>query len=188
MDLDRRERARPRQKDLDTTLLGWARGLCHEWSEPELAERISLSFSVRLKRSLGRCRPDRGEIRLASWLEQAPETILREVICHEVAHAVTYVRHGGACRPHGTEWRALMVAAGQPARARLPADALPLHLRHYTRPNLPYRHRCARCQATRNGRRAMPHWRCGRCLEAGYDGRLTIARRAPDAPGDALGE
>ena len=109
------------------------------------------------------------------------EAVLREVICHEVAHAATYARHGSGCRPHGSEWSALMLAAGQPARARLPADILPPHLRHHTVPNLPFRHRCPRCDATRNGRRAMPHWRCSRCQAAGHEGLLKITRQAPIA-------
>jgi predicted SprT family Zn-dependent metalloprotease len=79
-----------------------------------------------MTRSLGRCHPERRLIRLASWLREAPDVLLAEVLCHEVAHVAVHELHGSDCRPHGSEWKALMRTAGYPARTRIPEGQLPL--------------------------------------------------------------
>jgi len=95
------------------------------WGVPGLEARISVGFSTRMTRSLGRCQPEQKRIRLASWLREAPAELLAEVLCHEAAHVAVHELHGRGCRPHGSEWRALMRAAGYDARTRIPEDALP---------------------------------------------------------------
>jgi predicted SprT family Zn-dependent metalloprotease len=156
------------------------------WRVPELADRISLSYSRRLRRSLGRCQPERAEIRLASWLVAAPREILEEVVCHELAHAANWTLHGAKVRPHGPEWRALMSSAGFEPRARLPGEALPASLRVHTQPRLPFLHRCPNCNATRQGRLARPDWRCAGCMRAGRGGRLIIERSLPPDSGYSM--
>jgi predicted SprT family Zn-dependent metalloprotease len=78
-----------------------------------------------MTRSLGRCQPEQKRIRLASWLREAPGELLAEVLCHEAAHVAVHELHGRGCRPHGSEWKSLMRAAGYDARTRIPEDALP---------------------------------------------------------------
>jgi hypothetical protein len=95
------------------------------WGVPGLESRLSIGFSTRMSRSLGRCHPERKLIRLASWLREAPDLLLAEVLCHEVAHVAVHELHGRDCRPHGKEWQALMRTAGYQARTRIPEDQLP---------------------------------------------------------------
>jgi len=146
------------------------------WEVPELGGRVQLEFNRRMTRSIGRCRPDRAEIRLAHWVLDAPRPILREVLCHELAHAACWRSHGPMVRPHGSEWKSLMRRAGFEPRVRLPNELLPESVRDHAHSRLPWEHRCPRCDARRSARRAMPHWRCARCVAAGADGRLQIMR------------
>jgi predicted SprT family Zn-dependent metalloprotease len=176
---DRRGTARAPAHEIDAALRARISNWLALWSVTELGERVSLSFSRRLRRSLGRCQPQRAEIRLAAWLLEAPREILEEVVCHELAHAATFVRHGADVRPHGPEWRALMRAAGFAPRVKLPSEALPAALRAHTEPRLPFLHRCPTCEISRPGRLARHDWRCSRCLTAGRSGRLIIERQAP---------
>jgi len=134
-----------------------------EWGAGELEGQLSVEYNRRLRRSLGRCRPGTGRVELAHWLRGAPDTILAEVLCHEVAHAAVHLLYGD-CRPHGR---------------LMPSDVLPNELRHHTHPRLPWDHRCPRCDASRRGRRATTGWRCSRCITAGFDGELEITRDSP---------
>ena len=161
---------------LDAELRQQVRDWLVDWQSAHLLERIDIRFSKQLRRSLGRCQPDTGRIRIAHWLTQAPREVLQEVVCHEVAHAAAHARYG-RCRPHGSEWQSLMQKAGFEPRLRLPDSALPEALRHYTESRLPWEHRCPSCNASRAGRRAMQSWRCSRCIREGQDGRLVITRK-----------
>lgn len=87
------------------------------WGVPGLEERLDIRFSGRLLRSLGRCNPSRGLIRLKPRLAVGDDALLREVVCHEVAHAAVFAIHRRRVRPHGKEWGALMRAAGYRPRA-----------------------------------------------------------------------
>jgi len=55
--------------------------------------------SKRLRTTLGRCRPQTGEIRIAAFLVDAPAHLLDEVVCHELAHAAAYALHGAGIPP-----------------------------------------------------------------------------------------
>ena len=93
------------------------------WGVPDLVEGVRIEVSRRMTRSVGRCYPERGLIRLAERLlrsTQADGEPLREVITHEVAHIVVHRKHGRRAKPHGPEWRALMHQAGYPPRTALP--------------------------------------------------------------------
>jgi len=162
---------------LSAELGEWLKKWSQTWSVPDLGTRCAVRFDRRLRRSLGRCRPERLELKLAHWLTTAPEELLREVLCHEAAHVAVHLLHGAGARPHGREWRDLMRAAGFEPRARMPLESLPAGLRAQTEASMPWQHRCPVCQATRHTRRPMPHWRCRACLAAGRDGRLEIGRR-----------
>ncbi len=131
-----------------------------------------------MTRSLGRCYPTRGLIRISEHLLEAPRSILEEALCHELAHVAVHEMNGKRCRPHGPEWKDLMRIAGYEPRARLPAGTLPRPSRkRRQRQRYLYIHRCPVCQAEQIARRAVRRWRCAACVEAGLEGELEIWRR-----------
>ena len=146
------------------------------WALTGLEGRLQITFSRRFRTSLGRCAPASGEIRLAEFLLAGPPAVLREVLCHEAAHAAVHELHGAVRRPHGVEWRALMRAAGFEPRARLPANLLPDLVPQRRRTARLQEHRCPVCHAARLARRRVPQWRCTACRAAGLEGELVVAR------------
>jgi predicted SprT family Zn-dependent metalloprotease len=148
----------------------------HLWDVPQLEAKSRIEWSPRLTRSLGRCYPDKRLIRIASYLESAPDGLLQEVLCHEMAHLATRELHGRKARPHGPEWKALMQKAGFEPRTHLPAPNGAPRLRRRRRSPYVYLHRCPVCQIFRTARRLMSRWRCAACVTSGLEGRLTITR------------
>ena len=153
------------------------------WGLPELAERVTVAVSSRMRSSLGRCYTTRLEVRIASFVVAGPAALLREVLCHELAHAAVQMRHGPRVRPHGREWRAFMLAAGMPPRARLPRDVLADLPAPARRRRPQWEHRCPRCGASRDASRPVRRWCCARCVAAGHSGRLVITKRVVGARG-----
>jgi predicted SprT family Zn-dependent metalloprotease len=49
-------------------------------------------------------------------LSQDVPVVLREVLCHELAHFAVWYVHGRSARRHGLEWRELMELAGYTPR------------------------------------------------------------------------
>ena len=96
------------------------------WNRPGLETRVTVQFSSRMTRSLGRCYTERGLIRLSERLLEGPRSLLEEALCHELAHVAVHELNGKRCRPHGPEWKTLMRAAGyEPLRDfRLPLAEL----------------------------------------------------------------
>lgn len=141
------------------------------WDMADLAPRIDITYSKRLTKSLGRTRVDRRRIRLNADLASADETLLREVLCHELAHVVVHELHGAGKAPHGREWRELMQRAGQEPRVRL---SLGRQGRGEPRKRRRYEHLCPVCQSMRTAARPITGWRCGQCRAAGLDGRLLV--------------
>ena len=148
------------------------------WGISDLAGRVRVEPGRRLRRSLGRCRPVSGQIQLLPALFE-PENIelLREVVCHEAAHAAAHLLHGRV-RPHGREWKALMIAAGYEPRTRMDPRQLSGELQARMQPSIRYRHTCTLCGATRMAGRRVANWRCRRCRERGLEGRLRVVRVA----------
>lgn len=127
-----------------------------------------------MHRSLGRCIPTKGVIRINDQLAEGQDQLLLEILCHEVAHVAAFVLHGRLRRPHGPEWGSLMCAAGFPARASVCVQlAMPAHRAHRP-PRRRYLHRCPSCGASRASVRRIPQWRCARCVRAGRSGRLVV--------------
>lgn len=87
--------------------------------DDERVVAIRIRPSRRMSASLARAYPQRGEIAVA--VQVLSSRHLEEVLAHEVAHLVCWWRHGRT-RPHGAEWRAIMVEAGHEPRVRLAAD------------------------------------------------------------------
>ena len=156
--------------DLDERLAAWS----SIWQLPDLARGLDIQVSSRMRRSLGRCDPRRGIVRLNPALLEAPAKWLIETLCHEVAHVAAFRLHGSKIRPHGREWAALMTAAGFKPEARVQERSMPKAIRQRSKPKQLYLHRCQVCQAGRIARRPFRRWLCGRCVEAGLPGRLEI--------------
>jgi predicted SprT family Zn-dependent metalloprotease len=109
------------------TLARWLTQWSGIWQVPRLDDNVDIRFSRRMRTSLGRCRADTGRININSILLQEHEELLKEVVCHEVAHVVAYLRHGKRALPHGREWKQFMVAAGYEPRARVRSGFLSRH-------------------------------------------------------------
>lgn len=144
------------------------------WGDPSLGAEVHVEFSSRLRTSLGRALPDRQLVRLHSRLREAPRSLVREVLCHEVAHVAAHRLGGAAARGHGEAWAALVVAAGYAPRVTLRTDVL---VESGARSKPSYTHVCPVCQFTRLARRPMHRWRCERCVGQGLGGALEIRRR-----------
>jgi len=87
---------------------------------------IEVKVNRRLRRSLGICRPGNSLIGLNQILLIPDNSnLLEETLCHELAHMVTYFRHGRRARPHGPEWAELMYVAGFQPRAQIPSHEIP---------------------------------------------------------------
>jgi predicted SprT family Zn-dependent metalloprotease len=146
------------------------------WQLAGFERHITVSFSSRLRRTLGRCYPKRRRISVARQLKDMDSSILEEVLCHECAHLTAFELHGENCRPHGPEWAELMRIAGYKPRRRLEMDkADSQHPR--SRSQYIYVHSCPICQSQRLARRPVRSWRCTDCMALGLDGHLEIKRR-----------
>jgi predicted SprT family Zn-dependent metalloprotease len=186
-------------------LHGWLDAWAMLWDVPLLAKSVRIRTNARYRRSLGAYHPTRSQITLATWLlddgtGESPHPLLREVVCHEAAHAAVHLSVGGSgsvgvgrglrgglravlgigrgrrerLRPHGPEWRAFMIAAGLEPRVRIPEGLMPEAVRAKNAAGKRWEHRCLECQAVRMARIRMTRWRCRRCVEAGGSGRLGI--------------
>jgi predicted SprT family Zn-dependent metalloprotease len=150
------------------------------WNTPGLESRLKISWSGRMFRSLGRCTPTKGIIRLSVHLAEADPLLLEEVICHEAAHAAVHELHRARLKPHGREWAGLMRTAGFKPRAsiRVELPGAVLAARAVTRKR--FLHRCPVCGASRVSPSSRPRWRCGACRKAGLGGWLEILPLPPE--------
>ncbi len=150
------------------------------WGLPGFEQNLTIRFSQRLTRSLGRCDPAAGILTLRSGLLA---TQIPYILCHEAAHIAAFLRFGPGLRPHGPEWASLVVLAGfQPTVHSPGITRLSPHS-----PGQPgsfrYAHRCLVCQATRWSRRPIRRWRCAECLAIGLSGELQIIdTQKPEVP------
>lgn len=94
------------------------RGWAEQWGLPGLEDAVSVSFSPRLRRSLGRCVPTAGRIVVSSSLAHGSPRSLADVVCHEVAHVAAFLLSGSTSDPHGPVWQELVRIAGFSPRRR----------------------------------------------------------------------
>lgn len=159
-------------QDLRQLVRPWAA----KWGLPGFEQRLRISFSTRLSRSLGRCTPRTGRIVLHPVLSGASHARVAEVLCHEAAHVAAYEIFGESARPHGPEWAALVTAAGfRPRYKAIDRNALHPKLSHP--PRKLFEHLCPVCQVTWVARKRMSRWRCTYCLADGLTGELVITER-----------
>jgi predicted SprT family Zn-dependent metalloprotease len=146
--------------------------LARLWSMPDLAASVSVRFSNRLTRSLGRADANTGRIALAASIAEDP-ALLDAVLCHELAHLAAFRLVGGSERPHGQTWQRLVRQAGHAPTLRLAIGRHDVDSRP-GREDRRFVHSCPVCNFTRTAARRMPTWRCADCAAAGLDGRLEI--------------
>ena len=168
---DRQTAIAPDISSLRQQIIPWSK----KWRLPGLENNIQIEFSGRLRTSLGRTLPARRVVRLNRLLLLPDnQALLPEVLCHEVAHVATFDLHGSHCRPHGPEWKSLVLAAGYPARLRLGLASDNRTTQVPIRRSVIYQHRCPVCQAVRFARRPNRRWLCGECVASGEPGSLVI--------------
>ena len=146
--------------------------LARLWSMPDLAASVSIRFSSRLTRSLGRADAATGRIALAVFLAEDP-ALLDAALCHELAHLAAFRLVGTSERPHGPTWQRLVRQAGHIPTLRLPVGQCEVGSRLATEA-VRFVHSCPVCHFTRMAARRIPAWRCADCAAAGLDGRLEI--------------
>jgi len=148
------------------------------WKIESLEDRVTVKYSERMVRSLGNCRPEAALIRLNKILAHARnKKIFREVLCHEAAHAAVFLLYGKRCRPHGPEWRSLILTAHYKPRTKIPEHEV-YGLPRVSRKNRYfYMHRCMNCGTVFHTRKTDRRWRCKSCLLKGLNGILKLVRR-----------
>jgi predicted SprT family Zn-dependent metalloprotease len=138
------------------------------WNCPALTRAI-VESSPRLRTSLGRAYPRLRLVRLHARLDGDLAHLRDEILVHEAAHIAAAILHGPRIRPHGPEWRALVLAAGYAPHA---THRAPLPVRRRRRRS--YRHYCRVCGYRYFARTTNRRWRCPVCIQAGYSGRLEV--------------
>jgi predicted SprT family Zn-dependent metalloprotease len=156
--------------------------LSQVWGAPELKATVTVTLTPHLRTSLGRANPGTGRVSIHPVLRAAPPEVLREVLCHEIAHIVAYrqarARRARRPRAHGAEWAALVRAAGYEPLVRAPRAWI-AQLAPRTSPTSLRRnvlHICPVCQVRRVASRTVPAWRCSACVAVGLDGRMEVIR------------
>ena len=87
------------------------------WGVEELKQTIEIRWNQRLRTTIGRANL------LLMVLELNPTLLARNpegvphVLIHEAAHLVARYKYGPRIAPHGSQWKSLMLAAGESPRA-----------------------------------------------------------------------
>ena len=144
------------------------------WGEPGLENGLEIGFSAQMRRSVGRCYPNRGVIRLAARLLEGGADLLDEALAHEAAHIAVHRLYGPGRKPHGKEWQALMRNAGFEPRSKRVMTCWTIPSEPASPQSTIWVHRCPVCQMTRVAHRPIRAWLCSSCRAAGLDGRLEI--------------
>lgn len=160
---------------IEANIQGLLRDCGDRWGLRGFGQTLRIEWSRRLRRSLGRVHLERRVVRLSAELAVAPVALLREVLCHEIAHLAVRDLHGHRCQAHGPEWVALVRAAGFEPRRRIPWPVSSPSSRPTAARTRRYVHRCPVCQLRRTASRPVPQWRCAACVAVGLPGRLEIS-------------
>jgi predicted SprT family Zn-dependent metalloprotease len=142
------------------------------WAEPRV-RALEIQVNPRLRATVARCVASKGVIEISPSVPRRTMTSQREIVCHEAAHYVVWRRFGGAARPHGPEWAALVSAAGFQPKAKAIKCGTAGERR---RAASVFRHVCPVCQFCKRAKRRMSRWRCPECRAVGLEGALRIER------------
>ncbi|MSR28593.1 MAG: hypothetical protein EXS03_03330 [Phycisphaerales bacterium] len=111
---------------------------CDGWNTPGLSGRVTITLSSRMRTCLGRAIYSRSVVRLnRALIHPDAHDLLREVLCHELAHLAAVSLHGARIRPHGREWRSLVECAGYVPAATYRREALPPSIRELIAARVP---------------------------------------------------
>ncbi len=130
------------------------------WEMPELAASVKISYSPRLRTSLGQAVLEKRRVELNTRLLQAHPDQLIPTLIHELAHVAVHMRYGRV-PPHGRHFRVLMAAMALNAKAthNLPTARL---IRRGRRKFF-YVHKCSDCGYSFVARRPRRDCYCRRC-------------------------
>ena len=143
------------------------------WAHHEFPVSVAFKLNPRLRSTLARWVLRSRTLELSNTFFDLPDRH-REILCHELAHAVVLRTHGRSALPHGLEWQELVTKAGFVPAVRLSSLRRGSASRKLPTATLCYEHRCPVCHAVRYGRRAVASWRCAECTGAGLAGQLTV--------------
>ncbi len=154
--------------DLNKRAIGWIR----LWSVPTLLKRASVRRNNLLRTTVARWSEK------TKCLELGPQFFRMtrrqdEILCHELAHAAAVQIHGRGVSPHGSEWHALITAAGYSPSSVLKTSKSSSPVPRRNKSNW-YEHRCPVCHAVRFAKKPMRRWRCAECSQHGLKGLLEI--------------
>lgn len=169
-------------REIRLSVVRWAR----LWNAHGLLSDVGFRDNRRLRTTPARWIAAERVIELGPRYFSLPRRRM-EILCHELAHAVLTLRHSRSFAPHGSEWRALVAAAGFAPRAKLQvrrrrssstaAPRVEEALGGSPRPTISrHEHRCPTCHSVRYSARSMTRWRCVECAAAGLPGELSITR------------
>src|SRR5262245_41833849 len=154
-------------KDLQRDIKSWSK----LWGVPNLSKEIEFRFNGRLRSTVARLLSNLNIVEVGPRFV-ALRSKRREIICHELAHAVANKRARVDHPPHSPEWAKLVRSAGfnPSARLKVPRLSSPSTQSRKVR----YEHRCLVCQFVRMARRPVYSWRCPECVRCGLPGELTV--------------
>jgi len=145
--------------------------------EPGL-ELPSVRVSGRMRRTLGSYMPSRKQIAISSrLLAMGEEDDIRQVVLHEVAHAIVHARWGDKPSAHGREFRAVCGEIG--AKPRRYVDVTTEQWQSQVR----YLSKCGHCKVLIVRKRRMRSVRCVCGLKL-YPKSWRAVARAEDESGD----
>jgi SprT protein len=125
----------------------------------DLAARVRVAWSGRMRSTAGMAYPGRAVIKLNPRLREFGEEEIDRTLRHELAHLLAQHRAGRRkIEPHGKEWRRACADLGMPNEAR--CHTLPLPRRTLERKHL---YRCPACKVEM--RRVKPIRRATACLK-----------------------
>ena len=158
------------QSSFSRAIAKWA-GL---WKTPRLPQLVTISYSSRLRRSLGRTRPVSATVTLNSQLAAAPRAVVLEVLCHELAHIAAHQLYGCGISPHGPEWRTLVQSAGYTPSVALTCSWVTPSPRNAPSTTSRERYQCPVCRTEYFSKRRGSRLVCTLCLGAGRTTPITL--------------
>ena len=179
-------------ESLSADLVGKIRDWCATWKDLGLLSSVRIRYSPRLRRLLGYASVQKGAdtrktylVTLAEGLRGGNRALFLKVLCHELAHVACWrksVHTGVATRPHGSEWRQLVLQVGYTPSLNMCGVKHSSYRRSTDLRDVPvvilraFKHTCPVCQMVRSAKKAVPQWRCASCAAAGLEGHLDITR------------